>query len=169
MISITLVVAALTVTNLISRKRLSDLKDQAPTEGILYTQFNYVYTVLTGQGILYSFNKSFLFCIEYASQSFPFLLNSGSTLSSRSLAMRLTAGVWCLMSIVLVNAYLGSFMSRLALPKYDPIVESFEELADGNKLQVMAAKGSVFASACLVVHSALYITLLPYRILYARY
>ena len=83
--------------------------------------------------------------------------------------MRLTAGVWCLMSIVLVNAYLGSFMSRLALPKYDPIVESFEELADGNKLQVMAAKGSVFASACLVVHSALYITLLPYRILYARY
>jgi hypothetical protein len=39
------------------------------------------------------------------------------------------AGVWCLTMVVLVNAYTGTLMSYLTVPKLRPIVNTLEELA----------------------------------------
>ena len=45
-------------------------------------------------------------------------------------SFRLAVGVWVLMALVLVNVYSGNLFSYLAVPKLNPIPNTFDELAD---------------------------------------
>jgi hypothetical protein len=66
--------------------------------------------------------------------------------------MLIVAGTWSLGGIVLVNAYRGMLMSDVALPKYKPIVNSFDELARSEHLKIIAQKGSRTLDWCLVTN-----------------
>jgi hypothetical protein len=46
------------------------------------------------------------------------------------------AGVWCLTMVVLVNAYTGTLMSYLTVPKLRPIVNTLEELAASSETRM---------------------------------
>lgn len=58
-------------------------------------------------------------------------------------------GVWCLTMVVVVNAYTGALTSSLVTPKYEPIANSLEELADRN-MKVAVHKYSLMAETFLV-------------------
>lgn len=49
---------------------------------------------------------------------------------------RLMLGLWCLTMVVLVNAYTGTLMSYLTVPKLKPIVNTLAELADRHDTQM---------------------------------
>ena len=51
--------------------------------------------------------------------------------------------------VVVVNAYTGALTSSLVTPKYEPIVNSLEELADRN-MKVAVHKNSLMAETFLV-------------------
>ena len=55
-------------------------------------------------------------------------------------SMRFVASFWCLMAVVLVNAYQGSLTSVLAIPKLSPVPQSVAELAASNKKYKMTAE-----------------------------
>jgi len=46
-------------------------------------------------------------------------------------------GVWCLMAVVLSNAYAGTLFSFLSVAKLEPIVNSLDELAQSKYLQLI--------------------------------
>lgn len=65
--------------------------------------------------------------------------------------MRIVAGFWCLVAIVLVNAYQGTLTSFLAIPKLSPVPQSLEELvASGKKYKLVAEINSATTEAYYV-------------------
>ena len=60
-----------------------------------------------------------------------------SSMSQRKIfALRLAVGLWCLMMMVLVNAYSGTLTSYLAVPKLRPIVNTLTELAASSETEI---------------------------------
>ena len=64
--------------------------------------------------------------------------------------MRILAGVWCLMSIVIVYSYTGKLTSYLTVPKLRPIPNSFEELAKNENYKLAVQANTVLAKSILV-------------------
>jgi len=62
----------------------------------------------------------------------------------------MVAGSYCLISVVLVNAYTGSWTSNLATPNFKPIPNSFEELAASADYKFGAAEKYVLTDTILV-------------------
>ena len=60
-------------------------------------------------------------------------------------------GVWCLMAVVLANAYAGTLFSFLSVTKLEPIVNSLEELAQSKALQLIIQHQSELAIRFLVI------------------
>ena len=60
-----------------------------------------------------------------------------------------------MISIVIVYAYNGTLISYIYLPKYDSVVNTWEELA-ASKLRIAAPKGGLFAQLMLVRNTAMY-------------
>lgn len=97
----------------------------------IYHHTMYALTVICGQGniasTLYQFGMKLLF------DPFP----KGNNISPKTkFSLRLVAGLWCLMMVVLVNAYTGTLMSYLTVPKLRPIVNTLEELAASSETQM---------------------------------
>ena len=63
----------------------------------------------------------------------------------------MVACAWCLMSVVLVNAYTGSWTSHLATRKLKPIPNSFEELVDNADYKFGSAENYVLTDTILVI------------------
>ena len=51
-----------------------------------------------------------------------FSISIGPYIPLRQTSFRLAAGVWCLMSLVLINAYSGNLISYLSVPKLKPVL-----------------------------------------------
>ena len=68
--------------------------------------------------------------------------------------MRILAGVWCLMSIVIVYSYTGKLTSYLTVPKLRPIPNSFEELAQNENYKLAVQANTVLAQSILVRYHA---------------
>ncbi len=47
---------------------------------------------------------------------------------------------WCLIAIVLVNSYTSSIVSHLMAPRFLPLINTVQELADSNELQISMKK-----------------------------
>ena len=69
---------------------------------------------------------------------------------SRSLPLRIVAGAWCLIAVVIFYAYTSTLISYISLPVYDPIINNWEELAASKTLRVATYKGSPFSQLLLV-------------------
>lgn len=69
---------------------------------------------------------------------------------SMNLSLRLLAGTWCLMALVLTNSYAGCLRSFMTVPKMKPVPQSLEELALSTDFTVTVEKGAVIADSFLV-------------------
>ena len=78
-----------------------------------------------------------------------FAIGSPSFPSLR-LSLRILAGTWCLIAIVLANGYTGAFTSKMAVTKLESIPRSLEELAVRGDLKISAERGSLAADRMLV-------------------
>ena len=74
----------------------------------------------------------------------------GYSTNLRSRASYIAVGVWCLMAVVLANAYAGTLFSFLTVTKLEPIVNSLEELANSKQLQLLIQDRTVLADRLLV-------------------
>lgn len=73
-------------------------------------------------------------------------------LKLRSRGSYILVGIWCLMAVVLANAYAGTLFSFLSVPKLEPIVNSLEELANDKHLQIIIQDRNELANRFLVYH-----------------
>ena len=70
-----------------------------------------------------------------------------------SLATRLVAAGWCLAAIVFVNSYSSSLVSYLMAPRYIPLMNTIQDLADSNVIHPFIRKDS-FQSTTVMVSNA---------------
>lgn len=66
------------------------------------------------------------------------------------MALKIVVGGWCLVALVLVNSYSGKLISALIVPKLEPVVNSFEELANSKTLKVTVESNSVLSDIIMV-------------------
>ena len=64
--------------------------------------------------------------------------------------MRLVVAGWCLMAIVLVNCYTSSLVSYLMAPRFLPLINTVQDLADSRDLKIAVFKFSAVDSALFV-------------------
>ncbi|KZS20609.1 Uncharacterized protein APZ42_012664 [Daphnia magna] len=81
--------------------------------------------------------------------TFSVLVAQGGYFPSSRLSLRFIAGSWCLVAVVLVYAYNGTLISHVSLPKYEPIVNNWGDLAANKNLRVTAQRGSLSANIIL--------------------
>ena len=87
------------------------------------------------------------------------ILNCNSThragysydLSARSRGTFILVTVWLLMTIVLANGYARTLFSFLSVTKLEPIINSLDELANSNDVQLIIQDRSEFANRILVI------------------
>jgi len=63
----------------------------------------------------------------------------------------LLVGIWCLMAVVLANAYAGTLFSFLSVAKLEPIVNSLQELARAKQLKLIVKDRSELSDRFLVI------------------
>jgi len=61
----------------------------------------------------------------------------GYELRLNSRATSVLIGMWCLMTVVLANAYAGTLFSFLSVAKLQPIINSLDELANSTQVQLV--------------------------------
>ena len=61
----------------------------------------------------------------------------------------LLASMWCLVSIVFIHAYIGTFISFLTFPKLKPVISSLQDLPS-SKLNWVLDRGTSLDSLFLV-------------------
>ena len=66
-------------------------------------------------------------------------------------------GVWCLMAVVLANAYAGTLFSFLSVAKLEPIVNSLEALAQSKDLQLIVQDRSEMAKRLMVMTTTFFL------------
>ena len=71
----------------------------------------------------------------------------------KSRASWLLVGIWCLMCVVLANAYAGTLFSFVSVSKLEPIVNSLEDLANAKHLQFLIQDRTEIAIRLLVIDS----------------
>ena len=69
--------------------------------------------------------------------------NSADTELRFTWSMRLVVAGWCLAGIVFVNSYTSSVVSYLMAPKFLPLINTVQDLADSHVLSVAIRKFSV--------------------------
>ena len=82
---------------------------------------------------------------------------SGEYFPSFKLPLRILAGVWCLVMLVVINGYTGNLISYLTVPKLKPIVNSFQDLAESDTLKIAVEAKTVLAETFLVSRLNLFV------------
>ena len=75
---------------------------------------------------------------------------SGYHVSLNSRATSVLVGLWCLMTVVLANGYAGTLFSFLSVAKLEPIINSLEELAMSNDIQLVTQAHSIWVGYLMV-------------------
>jgi hypothetical protein len=69
------------------------------------------------------------------------------------LNIRIPIALWCLVAVVICNAYSGTLTSFLTVTKMKPIINSLEELASSDHYKLTAEYNSAFNDKFLVSKS----------------
>ena len=69
---------------------------------------------------------------------------------NRRAGITIAVGVWCLMTVVLANAYAGTLLSFLTVQKLQQPINSIEELAESKTCQLIVQGGSEWTKIFLV-------------------
>ena len=67
-----------------------------------------------------------------------------------SLATRLAVAGWCLAGIVFVNSYSSSLVSYLMAPRFVPLMNTVQDLADSNVIRPFIRKDSFQSTTVMV-------------------
>ena len=78
-----------------------------------------------------------------------FIIIAGARIPA-SLPIRLVAAVWCLVSVVLLNAYTSILTSYLMAPRFHAMVDSIEDVAEISRPTFMVLKYTSFESDIFV-------------------
>lgn len=78
----------------------------------------------------------------------PIMKGYNFTFTSR--ASYIAVGIWCLMTVVLSNAYAGNLLSFLSVPKLEPVINSLEQLIHSKNVQLVIQARSEIAIRFLV-------------------
>lgn len=123
-----------------SSKRIDNLSNNAV----------YIVAILTNQGMK---------CMKVQPKQFPLTrlyrnrsqsIGIGTFTRLKSTSFFIAAGVWCLMALIVVNAYAGNLISYLAVPKLKPVIQSFEDLVENKDLQLAVEANTLMANRFLV-------------------
>ena len=71
----------------------------------------------------------------------PFSEMPGGTCKSNRLVIRLGAGAWCLVALVLGLAYNSTLITYVISPNNPPLVNSIKDVARNPKIRVLVEKG----------------------------
>lgn len=119
--------------------------------GLIYTQFEYVLTIVTSQGIRPSL------IIEASDGLKP--INIVACIPGNYIRyttgdlVRIAILFWLVPMFVLVYAYTGTLTAFLTAPKLEPIVSTLEELAETQKFHLTVEKNTLMASIIFVSNS----------------
>ena len=79
----------------------------------------------------------------------------------KSRASYILVGIWCLMTVVLANAYGGVLFSFLSVVKLEPVVNSIEDLANNNNnLQLIIQDKSKLSDRLMVCETRIKLNLM---------
>jgi hypothetical protein len=66
----------------------------------------------------------------------------------------MAVGCWCLMVVVLSNAYSATLLSFLSVTKLNPAINSLEELANSESCQLLVQGGADLVNDFLVIKNS---------------
>ncbi len=78
------------------------------------------------------------------------ITRQSQSVPERTLPVRLSVAVWCLMVLILINSYAGHLISYLSIPRMTPIPNSFEEVAYKTKTGLTVEARSILADNIMV-------------------
>ena len=78
----------------------------------------------------------------------------------RSRGSYILVGIWCLMAVVLANAYGGVLFSFLSVAKLEQPINTLEELANSNEVQLTVSLGTETARNFMVSRSLMFLLLI---------
>ena len=94
-------------------------------------------------------------CLVFIFYSFKILnhchLGLDMRLNNRA-GIVIAVGIWCLMTVVLANAYAGTLLSFLTVKKLNEPINSLDELANSKSCQLIVQGGTDFTNQFLVSH-----------------
>ena len=68
-----------------------------------------------------------------------------------TVAIRMPTIIWCLVCVIFLNVYNARLQSFIAVPKWSALIDSLDELAKTNKLELAILKDSAFEGIILVI------------------
>ena len=66
----------------------------------------------------------------------------GGRFYSKKLALRIIAAAWCLAAVILLHSFKGKIKTALTLPNYEPVLNTWEELAVADSKEILILKSS---------------------------
>ena len=77
---------------------------------------------------------------------------TGGNVAVVSLSFRILVGAWLLVATVLVNSYSGTVVAYLNVPKMKPSINTFEDLAASEDVQLLIKEDLIIGQQILVVN-----------------
>jgi hypothetical protein len=71
-----------------------------------------------------------------------YIFNIGGQCTSKRLAFRLVAGVWCLAAFIFVQAYTSILFTYVLAPVNQPLINSVYDIVEHDDIQLLIRKGS---------------------------
>ena len=78
--------------------------------------------------------------------------NLGTGWGPWQFSQRIVGAIWALAAVVLMYTLKGTLVSSLSVPKYEPVVNSFDDLARSDSLKIMAYKGTDLHDRIMVMN-----------------
>ena len=78
----------------------------------------------------------------------------GGSLPSAKLPLRIVAGVWCLAAIILSNSFKGHLVSFLTVPKFEPVLNTYEDVAASTSKNMIVWKATYLHDLLVVWYSS---------------
>jgi len=82
---------------------------------------------------------------------FQLISNQGTGWGRWQFSHRIVGAIWALAAVVLMYTLKGTLVSSLSVPKYEPVVNTFDDLARSDSLKIMSYKGSVLHDRIMVI------------------
>jgi phage shock protein PspC (stress-responsive transcriptional regulator) len=78
------------------------------------------------------------------------ILGQAEYFNHKKLSLRILMAIWLLMTLILVNSYTGNLISYLTVSKLNPIVNSYEDMADSSDSTLTVSYSSILTGRILV-------------------
>nr|CAH0102495.1 unnamed protein product [Daphnia galeata] len=101
----------------------------------------------------------FNFASSYSVYVLNIITNQGGNVAVAHFSFRILVGVWVLIATVLVNSYSGTVVAYLTVPKMKPPINTFEDLAASNDVEILIKEDVVIGQQLMAAKSGVFKTL----------